>query len=753
MCRIVFALLLAGACSTLFAQSTAGRTSSITIARSQGEIRLDGRLEEAAWQSVEKASHFRYNFPVDTGYTTTFSEAGMCFDDKYLYIGIRCTQPDSTYTIQSFKRDFPAGTSDVFNVALCPSRDGLNGFLFSVNPYNVQRETLISFGDNLEFEWDNKWYSAVHNETDAWTIEMAIPFKTLRYSVQEGENVWHINFIRTRLQPWEISTWQPVPQQYSGNNLAFCAPLIWASPPPAPRRNVSVIPYIRSGFQADYQRDANLEIRQIKRNYPAGAGADAKIALTPSLNLDLTINPDFSQVEVDRQVANLSRFELFFPERRQFFLENRDLFATYGFPSTRPFFSRRIGLARNPVSGFNESIPILAGARLSGKLDNNWRVGLLNMQTRRRDWDSLQVLPSANFTVVTLQRKVFERSALGAVFVNKANQLGPLSAEQQQGLQPWNRVAGLEYNLYSKDNRWEGEWYYHRSFSPDPGKRGQTLAHFLGFNDRYWSARLGYVLVDSTYTADAGFVPRIGYQGFFPGIQRRFYPAGKRINTYGFGIDGDLTYSLFFKPTDRELYLYTDIQFKNLSSINVGVYNSYTYIFEDFDPSQQENGKALPAQTGYSYSGVSGEMASSSTYDLQGSLEFSLGEFFNGYLWSAGGELSYRWQPYGVFAMGFTYNDIQLPAPYSSARLWLLGPRAELAFSRKLFVSGFFQYNTQSNNFNVNARLQWRFAPVSDIYLVYTDNSFARAVEMTPVRIFSPKNKALVFKIVYWLNL
>lgn len=170
-------------------------------------------------------------------------------------------------------------------------------------------------------------------------------------------------------------------------------------------------------------------------------------------------------------MANLSRFELFFPETRQFFLENRDLFATFGFPNTRPFFSRRIGLAYNPVKEQNEKVSILAGARLSGKLTDNLRVGLLNMQTRQRDWDSTSVQPSANFTVATIQQKVFSRSAISAVFVNKQNSLEKLNDTQRGEWQPWNRVAGLEYNLYSKDNRWEGECYYHRSLSPDPQQR------------------------------------------------------------------------------------------------------------------------------------------------------------------------------------------------------------------------------------------------------------------------------------------
>ncbi|MEO6758782.1 MAG: DUF5916 domain-containing protein, partial [Saprospiraceae bacterium] len=447
------------------------------------------------------------------------------------------------------------------------------------------------------------------------------------------------------------------------------------------------------------------------------------------------------------------RFELFFPERRQFFLENRDLFATFGFPNTRPFFSRRIGIGYNPVKGRGETVPILAGARLSGKLNDQWRIGLLNMQTRRVDWDEKQVLPAANFTVATISRKMFERSALSAIVVNKEQFTGALSEDQKSGIRPWNRVAGLEYNLYSKDNRWEGEWYYHRSFSPDAARRGQTAASFLGYRDRHFNANLGYLLVDSNYTAEVGFVPRKGYQEFYPGIGWTFYPRHSRINTLSTDINGSLSRSLFFVETDRNLNFNVNAGFRDQSGLSAGVYNNFTYLFEPFDPTNlYADGTAPLPIGGYTYSGWQGGYYSSSSHNLQGSVDFAASQFFTGKALSASGELSYRWQPWGTFAVNCNYDRIKLPPPYASADFLLIGSRAELAFSRTLFASAFFQYNTQANNFNINTRLQWRFAPVSDVFLVYTDNSFAQPIANTRVRFFAPKNKALVLKVIYWLN-
>lgn len=732
------------------------KNDGLVIHKTTTPIETDGRLDEPAWQHAQIGVDFSKQFPVDTGLADAHTEVLLTFDDRNLYVGVICWQPRTDYTVQSLKRDFADGTSDAINVLLNPSKDGLNGFLFSLSPINVQGEALIDNGTTQSFEWDNRWNSAVHNYDDHWVAEMAIPFKTLRYSVAEGDNSWRVNFVRVRVKNWEVSTWRPVPRQFEANNLAFCHELQWASPPPKPGASISLIPYTTARRDVLYQRDPNsLEVLEKPGHNDVDLGGDAKIAVSPSLNLDLTFNPDFSQVEVDRQVANLSRFELFFPERRQFFLENRDLFAMFGFPNTRPFFSRRIGLARNPVTGFNEAVPILAGARLSGKINDEWRIGLLNMQTDRINWDTARVLPAANFTVATVQKKVLKRSAFSAIVVDKENFLGKLSEAQKDGIQPWNRIAGLEFNLYSADNRWEGEWYYHRSFSPDPDQRGQTLAQFLGYRDRHLRVNTGYLLVDSNYTAEAGFVPRSGFQNLFSNVGLTFYPANSAINNWTVGVEANGTFALDFQRTDHDLGLYGTINFQNQTYLNAVLWNTYTYLFEDFDPTNQYKAGTLPlpGQAGYTYSGARLRFTSSSTYNFQGSADFRFGEFFNGNGLSLEGNLSYRLQPIGSFTLSYSFNHIRLPEPYASTDFWIIGPRAELSFTRNLFASAFFQWNTQANNFNINARLQWRFAPVSDVFLVYTDNSFAEAVPDTRARFLSPKNRALVLKVVYWLNL
>jgi hypothetical protein len=750
---------------TLFAFTLCAQQDdyALHIRKAQAPMILDGKLEEADWQTAAIATNFKLNFPNDTAFSSWQTEARVTFDDEFLYVGAVCFEQRADYTVQSLKRDFGGGTSDVINITLDPTKDGLNGFIFSVSPLNVQREGLISNGENLELIWDNKWYSKVTNFDGYWVAEMAIPFKTLRYKVNAGENTWRINFVRTKMKDFEVSTWKPAPRYVHPANLGFAGDLVWDQPPPKPKANISLIPYGTGAYAIDHPRnESTLGQEEKTTNWTHNVGLDAKIGITPSLNLDLTVNPDFSQVEVDRQVANLSRFELFFPETRQFFLENSDLFAFFGFPEARPFFSRRIGLAYDPVLRANVKVPIQAGARISGKLNDNWRVGLLNMQTRRLVFDADNALPSANFTAASVQRRVFERSAISAIFVNKENLLSSVNEAQRDGHDAYNRVAGLEYNLYSKDNRWEGEWYYHRSFSPDKDKRGQSFASFLGFNDRPFSARFGMNHIGATYSADAGFVPRRGVTSGFIGGEKFFYPkkgwGGRKLSLWGVGFEYNTVLDVDLNQTDQSASVFGFLTFNDQAELSFTASNTYTYLFDAFDPtnllrSPNELVTPLPEGSEYYYANAGLEYRTGTSGNWQGSLGLSAGEYFNGNSWTAEGEIAYRWQPIGLFSILFSYNDIQLPEPYPSADFYLLGGKADFSFTRSVFFSTFVQYNTQNNNFNVNARFQWRFAPVSDVFLVYTSNTFAQAIPNAPVEAFAPKNQALVFKVVYWLNL
>ena len=725
-----------GACSAQNAVAS-GEPHQLSIRQATSKMQLDGLLDEPAWQEAQIAGDFFQNFPMDSSYAALQTEVRMAFDENFLYVGATVYQKREDYIITSLKRDFGEGGSDEFAVNFDPFKDKVNGFHFAVTPFNVRREGIIDNGTNISTDWDNKWYSEVKNYDNRWVVEMAIPFKTLRYSRGEGANTWRVNFTRIAIKQNERSSWVPVPRQFGANHLAFAGLLEWEGQPPKPGLNISVIPYITASSGRDFENGASAE-------NSFDAGGDIKLAITPSLNLDLTFNPDFSQVEVDRQITNLSRFELFFPERRQFFLENEDLFSRFGFPSARPFFSRRIGLSNaGPV-------PIIAGARLSGKLDDNWRLGLLNMQTAKAEGAGIN---PANYSVGVLQRKVFDRSYVGAVFVNKENFEPDGEGGYQLDGNGYNRVAGLEYNLYSQDGKWEAELYYHRSLSAEKNNDAQSAALFIGHFTRHWRLFFPSQYVGKHFRADAGFVPRTGFLSFSPGITHNIFPknpnVAKKIIQFGLEINTNFTYNQpDYRLADRQLQPSLFVEFPGQSTLYLGYAIDFTYLYFPFDPTNKDGGEKLPIGE-YRYNSVGASFNSDVRKKFYFDVEVAGGEFFNGDIRRMEGALNFRWQPFGILAATFAYNDIKLPDPYNSASFWLIGPRAELSFSRSLFFSTFLQYNTQANNVNINSRLQWRFRPVSDVFLVYTDNYFSDQFFRNP----REKNRALVLKVTYWLNI
>ena len=332
------------------------------IKATQSDIKIDGILDEKVWEECQVASDFWLQAPVDNEKTDTRTEVRMAYSENGLYISATCYD-DQDYVIQSLKRD-NFGESDEFSVVIDPINKKANGYAFGVNAMGAQAEALV-IPDGADISWDNRWFVATERFDDHWTVEMFIPFKTLRFNVQNL--AWGINFARIEPGKNETHVWAPIPRQFEFFDLGYCGKLEWDEIPGQAGANISFIPYtaFRTNKAADGERDNDFEM-----------GGDAKFGLTNSLNLDLTFNPDFSQVEVDRQVTNLTRFSIFFPERRQFFIENNDLF-NFGQGANQPFYSRRIGL-----DPFGRTVPILYGARLTGNISEKTRVGLFNIHSR-----------------------------------------------------------------------------------------------------------------------------------------------------------------------------------------------------------------------------------------------------------------------------------------------------------------------------------------------------------------------------------
>ena len=704
-----------------------------TIKFTNEKVKIDGLLDEKIWQDAPSTGDFWQYFPTDTLKAKYPTELYFAYDDVNLYVVAKCHTIGKNYVITSNRRDFRAGGNDNMTLIFDTFNDKTNAFMFGMNPLGVMREALI-FGGGAERDffntfWDNKWQGASKIYDDYWVCEMAIPFTTLRF--KEGATQWNLMSYRFDTQTNETSSYVRTPQNQLIFNLAFTAPMQFEKPLKKTGANISLIPYIAARSLKDFEKVNPSTGEKI------AIGGDAKIGITSGLNLDLTINPDFSNVEADQQITNLTRFDISYPEQRQFFIENSDLFTGYGNLQINPFFSRRIGIAIDTATGLSIQNPLLYGARLSGKLDDNWRIGLLNTQTSK---DILRGVPGENFTVASLQRKVFSRSNIAAIFVDKEN----LNPELNKKLDKFNRVGGLEYNLASKDNSWEGKTFIHQAFRPT--ETTDPFAHGTILNYRKLKYQITYAhdWVGKGYDAQVGFVPRSNYFRVSPTVRYNFYPKTKYLNRYSVG----LRYEQYSAPklgvTDRLTSLFVESLFQNSARLEVYLNQNYTYLFNNFD-ALRSNGKKPSLLRGANFNYTNLNLVYTS--DMRKKLSFigqsTVGQYYDGSVVSVVGGLTYRYQPLGAVTMNVSYNRLNLSTGKNT--LYLIGPRIDMTFTKELFWTTFVQYNSQFDNMNINSRFQWRFAPVSDFFLVYTDNY--------NTLVGGSKNRAFFAKLIYWFNI
>lgn len=754
--QLFLAALFLATSLSLSAQNQPG--TPLVIRKAKGKIVLDGQLNEQDWQAADVADDWYKNFPVDTAKAEFQTEARLTFDDDFLYISFLCYDDDTPDIISSLRRDFEYDLNDNVGFAIGPYNDKQNGFFFVITPAGVQMEGTVTGGgtgdDSFNVFWDNKWFSKVVRYEDRWIAELAIPFKSFRYRSDVQE--WNIAMDRWDLKRNTKSAWIQTPIQFISASFPYSGQLVWEDPIPKAKTNISFIPFIAG------QTSSDREVTPVEQSSDFQAGFDAKVAVTPSLNLDLTVNPDFSQVEVDQQVINLTRFEFQFPERRQFFLENNDLFSLAGYPGARPFFSRRIGLARDS-SGLFQQVPIAYGARLSGSLNEKWRIGLMNMQTREK----LEFgLPAQNYTVAAVQRNFWAQSSFTLSFVNKASlnvEVGDSTRYFADGvfrsiqtgdkdvLRPntYNRVIAADLEMLSKDAKWYHSSYIGRSFDDFNNRENLSGLLFTRYRTRNVSVFVGHNFVNEFFNPEVGFAPGIrvypGQYTFFGNAEYTFYPSNPKIISMGPSIDVSTTYLPDGTNADRSLSLGYGFAFSNASALGLSYDRVFQQLTIDFNPIDADQYTSFLVGEEYNWNAFSIEYQSNPRKQFNYNLAATYGGFYNGTNLNLSGELNYRYQPYLNVTLRFDYNDLELPEDYGAEQLFLIGPRIDLTFTDQLFLTTFVQYNNLLDNINLNARFQWRYQPTSDIFLVYTENYLPENL--------NSKNRALVFKMTYWLNL
>ncbi len=738
--KIVFlSLLLFLSC---FATAQNNRTEqqakyTLTISRTTTPVVVDGDLTELAWKSAPEAGNFWMKWPRDGGPAPQQTSVRCLYDDRFLYVSAICYDSTTNNVIQSLKRDNGYWDSDGFAMVLDPTNTANNGYFFGVNAAGVQSDGLLSTGsDDADLNWDNTWQTAVKTYADKWTVEYAIPLRILRF--KEGQDKWGINFIRNDLGKGIYSIWASVPFQFDGLNLGWTGALKWEEAPKHTKGSYNIIPYGSTTVSKDYEQNQNWRTK-------ANAGLDAKIGIGSGLNLDLTINPDFSQVEIDQQVVNLTRFNVQLPEKRTFFLENGDIFSNFGTPLVRPFFSRRIGLDND-----GNPLPILGGLRLSGNLNSDTRLGIMTIQTGQKNG-----IPSRNNTAIAFNRRVLGRSKVSGFFLDREDfNNGKITKNG------FSRNAGLEFAFISNDGKWNAWATHHRSFKPHISDKNWGGNTGFAYDTRQLSTATDFGYIGEQYYADLGYeqrienedvlldsVLRIPYSYIYNNTRVKFFPKKEKsqlnftemaaIFFLAFNQDGSV--NEFSSETKISSF------FKSTSEISVGIVGNYANIPVNFSIGDGNDlikcppilaGKYQYNQVNWSYSG---DYRKPFTWKLSG----IVGEYFNGNQYSFLASAGYRFQPFVNLRLEAEFNKLDLPYPICDAQYVNITPRIEVFFAKNIWWTTFIQYNTQSDNFNLNSRLQWRFRPMSDVFLVYTDNY--------AVKFWGPKNKALVLKVNYWL--
>ena len=700
------------------------------------KIVIDGIDNETDWKIAEIKSNFWQWFPTDSLKALNQTEIRFLYDSNNIYVFIKCYEDKNNTIISSLRRDM-GRFSDFFLFTLDTFNDLTNAYAFGGNSVGVKKDEIIfnggrTLGKDSNWDWDAKFDLKTKVYENFYTAEMKIPLSSIRFS--NNSKLWKYNVYRRRINDNEFSTLFRVPQEQSFINLSYSKPLVFEKPLGKSKTPITIIPYI------NLLKSNNFEIGRKTNDFQYGG--DGRIYIGTGLNLDVTINPDFSQIEVDDQIINLTRFALRLPEKRQFFIQNSDLFSGFGdIYENQPFFTRRIGVTKD-INGNTIQHKIHAGIRLSGKLTNKLRVGLLNMQTAE---DEMNLIPSNNNTVLSFQQSIFSKSNFKFLFVNRQKTSENNSLLNQE---KYNRVLGFDYNFISKDDKIRGKVFFYNTFSPSVNKEGFSTGGWINYNTRKNRFRTAFFKTTPNFTSDLGFTRRTDFKKNYTSYNRVFYPKSKSIQSIEFG--PQLYYidkpGLKNQVTDRRFSASLSFNFKNMSGIDFEFTNSYIFLENNFDPTGANENSPINRGS-YETRQIEMEYGSTNRRKFRFKSNINIGGYFNGEKYSISNDFNFRIDKLMQASLKFRYDKIDLPDPQNSVALFLISPKVDFTFSKNIFWATFVQYSNFSNSLGINSRFQWRFAPLSDLFLVYTDNS--NYIEND----FIPNFRTINLKITYWINI
>ncbi len=715
-------------------QQPASAPPALRAVHATHPIQIDGLLDEPDWQSAEPVSSFTQRFPAEGTPASQLTRVRILYDEERLIIGAEMDDADPAGIIaREMKEDADLEGDDSFAVTLDTFMDRRNGYYFQTNPLGARRDGLIfDEGGNNSFDWDGVWDVAARRHERGWSVEIEIPLRTLHFRADQNA-AWGLQLRRVIRREAQDAYWAPIPRNEDqwrvsrAGHLEGLALLHQGS-------NVSLKPYALGGAA----RRPSLDEEYL--NGIGDAGGDARWSITPNLTGILTINPDFAETEVDDQQVNLTRFPLFFPEKREFFLESKGYF-DFGFrftgpgqpPGVIPFFSRRIGLTpRQFDTGLiSAPIPIPAGVKLAGRA-GRYNIGMLAAPT-----DDSADTPRVTYSTLRVSRDILTRSNIGMIYVDKQPS-GPNDPADPNDLSAGfhtNRTFGADMNFSVLRNfKFGGALLQTRT--PD-SPFGEGSGHlYAQWSSNAWRVEASHRDIARGFNPEVGFVPRVGIEESGAYLSWSWRSASSLVRTLE-------PHTRFTYTADQEHHLATRRQhwavsatFRDSSHAEVGYNPVFDRLDAPFILKTDDNGDpevGVPPG-GYDMIQWLALWEGSPGRAVSGEVFSEFGDYFDGQFVSVNAELVARFSSRVRAALGAGRNDIDLPAraagelgpaapaqPAQEFLTHLLSARVSFTVSTKMFFDALLQYNTEVDDITSNLRFNWKYRPGSDIYVVLNE--------------------------------
>ncbi len=689
----------------------------ITAHHTSDRITLDGVLDEPAWGRAERHTGFTQSEPVEGDPASERTEVRIVYDRDALYVAAICYDEDpSRLVVNDIRKDFTTAESDVFAFVIDGFLDRKNGFIFITNPEGARFDQQVANeGRDLNPNWDGVWSVATRTTEEGWIAEFEVPLKTLRFASVDSPT-WGINFARRIRRRNELVFWYPVPRRWNLYRTAFAGTL-GGLEQVQQGRNLKIKPF---GLAATQRTSAETSYAG-----DLSAGLDMKYGVTPGLTLDVTVNTDFSQVESDFQQVNLTRFSLFFPEKREFFLENAGIFQFGEVPRNirnttafRPpeeeillFFSRRIGLSDD-----GDRIPLTGGARLTGR-SGAYTVGVLNLQAQRTvferaDGERVEE-PANNFLVARMKRDVLSNSDVGAIVINKQ----ATDAEDQ-----FNRVIGADANLRFREV-WTVNGFISRSFSPttEPGEPDEVAGKIsVGYESNLLHYGYSYLDIGDDFNDEVGFVRRVGIRKQFVDLGLRPRPVNyPSLNRALREVHPHLRMSYFTDQSNRVLTKEGHFGFSGDLQNSARGELAWNPRFEHLDqPFHIRPDIRIPAGD-HQFGFWSLRLDSDQSRALAGALRYEWGDFWTGQRSTLRATVTVRPSFRSSLQVNLEHNDVELPEGEFTTDL--VNFQAAYSFTTNMFLNALLQYNTDLDQLASNIRFNMIHHPLSDLFIVYNE--------------------------------